>query len=89
LQSTFSVRGFKSNTDGFTDGLFTGSTNNVLEEFRRTSVGGDLRSGYDWSTNYTKTFKKKEQELPLSFRLDGNISNTDRDVDRTGIAGYR
>ena len=84
LQSTFSVRGFKSNTDGFTDGTFIGPTNNIIEDFRRSSIGGDLRSGYDWSTNYTKSFKKKEQELSLSFRLDGNISNTDRDVERTG-----
>lgn len=84
LQSSFSLRGFRSNTDGFTDGLFTAPGSNVLEDFRRTSIGGDLRSGYDWSTNYTKTFKKKEQELSVSYRLDGNITQTDRDVDRIG-----
>lgn len=83
LQSSFSLRGFKSNSDDSSEGLRMAASN-VLEDFRRTSDGGDLRSGYEWSTNYTKTFKKKEQELSVSYRLDGNITQTDRDVARIG-----
>ena len=61
LQSTFSVRGFKSNTDGFTDGTFIGSTNNIIEDFRRTSVGGDLRSDMIGQRTTQRLLRKKNK----------------------------
>lgn len=81
LQSNFSLRGFNQNADEQWNSSI--GLANALSSFSRTSDGSTLRSGYEWSTNYTKTFKKKEQELVIAFRLDGNVSNTDRDVEQS------
>lgn len=76
LTSALRIRGRKSNSDGtFTNDLID-PLNDLSQSFERITVSDDLRSGFEWSLDYIAKFPdKKERELSVSYKLDGNISN--------------
>lgn len=50
--------------------------------FTRESLSNTLNSGFDWTTDYTKTYKGSEREWSASFQLSGNSSDTDNDLNQ-------
>ncbi|HFB99668.1 MAG TPA: TonB-dependent receptor, partial [Phaeodactylibacter sp.] len=82
INSNFSTRGASFNRDGFVDSRFDSLMETVLEVFHRTTVGGTLNSGFDWNTDYKKTFDKEGQELVLAYQLSGNTNNTNNIVNQ-------
>jgi len=79
INSSLSYRGFSSDRDGRVIGSY------VVEDFERLTVADQLSSGYDWNTDYTKTFEDNDkQELTFAVQVSGNIQNQENDIEETG-----
>lgn len=81
---------FRSNNDG----NIVGSLNNIgaaLVDFTRLSEATSLRSGFDVTTDYRKTFAdKKDKELIFAFQVSGNNTTADNTSDQSGdIENYQ
>ncbi|WP_235295371.1 TonB-dependent receptor domain-containing protein [Portibacter lacus] len=87
LNTSFSTRGFSFNSDGTLDGSLTDPIFNNGYNFTRTSGGVNGRSGYDWSTDYKKTFEEKDREFTLAFQLSGDQNDADNNILQTYTNG--
>ncbi len=75
INSGLTLRGYSSDQDGISQGNFS----NFL--FDRTTVGGSLFSGYDWTLDYTRKFEDNEvKELTFATQVSGNTQNQDNIV---------
>ena len=89
INSSFSARGFTFNNDGFVEGfseldLFTGR-----DDFRRETEGDNLNTGYDWSTDYTRTFEDNDtKEWSIAYQLSGNLQNTSNFLDEVHTVDF-
>ena len=80
INTSFNLRGFNFNRDGYQDAVFTDPYQGLIQKYRRTTDGGSGRDGFDWNTDYKKTFKNPGQELTLAFQLSGDNSNNDTEL---------
>jgi ferric enterobactin receptor len=81
ISSSLTFRGFGRNNESITQVVNTGENTDVFERFNDTQ---SLRGGFDWSTDYRKTFKKPDQELVFALQLSGAQSFTDNTIDQSG-----
>lgn len=75
INSSFRLNGYAFDNDGTTMSSFISPT--LTQDYTRLTDGGNLYSGYDWSTDYTKKFVKPEQEFTLAFQMNGNVNDRD------------
>ncbi len=67
INSSFSLRGFGFDQNGDASGILGGSG------FNRLSDNGNLTSGFDWNTDFTKKFEDNEtRELVFAVQVSGN-----------------
>lgn len=85
INSNFSTRGASFNRDGFVNSSFSNPMDTIFQEFRRDTKGGTLNSGFDWNTDYKKTFAKEDQEFVLAYQLSGNTNNSNNIVEQNGF----
>ncbi len=91
VNTSFSLRGFGFDTDGVTSGsLVDNISSTTLSSFQNDNVGDNLFSGFDWNTDYTRTFEANDQqELVIAYQLSKNDQDTDNDINRelSGLFG--
>ena len=77
VSSTFRTNGFAMDRSSNT----AVSINNIAQQIRsgynRVNEADNLRGGFDWNTDFKRTFKKKDQELGFAFQWSYNKSFTD------------
>ncbi len=84
ISSSFGFRGFgRSNTD-VTDAIRIDPSQNLNQIYTRNSESESVNSGFDWNTDYKRTFKKPEQALTIGFQLDMDFSDSDNSFDQSG-----
>jgi len=84
ISTSINFRGFRFGTDAPTEAVFTPDFSQVFTEItNRRSDAKTLNAGFDWSTDYRRTFKKEGQEFSAAFLLNGNVSNLDSDITST------
>ena len=89
LNTSISYQGFGFDVAGEIDGSITGAPNVPEVLWSRENFGGNLFSGYDWNTDYTKKFEDNEdRELSFAYQLSGNIQNQDYTVIQTGNENF-
>ncbi len=72
INTSFTLRGHSFDRDGTSTGAFGPLV------FDRTSFGGSLNSGYDWTMDYTRKFEDSDvRELVFAGQLSGNVQNQD------------
>jgi outer membrane receptor protein involved in Fe transport len=76
INSSLTFNGFGSTRDNVTEALFLDPALNFRQEYTRISEASSLRGGFDWNSDYRRTFKTPEQEIAFSFQLTGQNSNT-------------
>jgi ferric enterobactin receptor len=82
INSNISFNGFTSNNGGETN------TTNILpsidfsETYMRTTNADALFSGFDWTTDYKKTYDKEGQELVFAYQLSENTNDRSSDLDQ-------
>lgn len=87
LSTSASVRTFGGSRDGSTDAVFNDPLNEVSQEYTRFNKSKSARSGFDWTTDYRRTFKKPEQELTFAFQVSGSNGNVDNEVEQQDDIG--
>lgn len=84
INSTISLRGFSFDSDGELESMFVNPESNITERYNRFNEGTTLRSGFDWTTDYTKKFDTDGHELVFAFQLNGDYSKDDKVIERLG-----
>lgn len=81
LTSNFRLRGFRSDREADFYTIFNDPINAINQEYNRVNDNNFLRSGYEWSLDYTMKFPKQpDREMTLSYKIDGNISDSENDI---------
>ncbi len=74
INTNLRLRGHGYETDGFLD------VENSNDKYKRYTSGLRSRSTYNWTTDYTKKFKRnKEQKLVLASQVEGNIQKNNNE----------
>lgn len=84
LSSNFNIRGFNRGGDDITNVEFLDLDGMQTQNYVLNRDDESLRSGYDWTTDYIRTFKKKGQEFSVGVQVNGDISKQDIDLTPTG-----
>ena len=88
INSNISFNGYTSNNEGGT------ITNNILpsidfqETYERTTNADALFSGFDWTTDYKKTYDKEGQELVFAYQLSENTNDRSSDLDQDASSAF-
>lgn len=86
LASNFRLRGFRSTRDALFMTIYDDPTSSIYQEYDRGNDNKSLRSGYEWSIDYTMKFpNQKDRELTLSYKLDGNVSDSENDINQADL----
>ncbi len=80
ISSSVNFRGFSFDNSGSQNATFTDFNSLFQEITDRNSDAQTLRGGFDWTTDYRRTFKEEGKELSLGFQLNGNVSNLESDI---------
>ena len=83
LNTSINFRGFSFDREGFNDAKFNDPIFGLNQEYRRDEVNDMLRSGFDWTTDYIKTYKNEGQELSFGFQLNNQVSDDHADFVQT------
>ncbi len=83
FNTSISYQGFGFDMDGDLSGVIA-AAGGTPNEFTRELEMNNLFSGYDWSSDYTRTFEEdKDRELVLGYQLSGNIQNQENFTNET------
>ena len=84
INSTISIRGFSFDRDGEVQSTFVDPVQDFTEHYRQLNDGTNLRSGFDWTSDYTRKFDTEGHELVFAYQLNGDISKDDKILERQG-----
>ncbi len=82
LNTSINFRGFGRNNDQTTIARYVAPVQDLNQYYERISETSAFRSGFDWTTDYRKTFQKPEQEFSVAFQVSGDYSNSVNDFDQ-------
>jgi hypothetical protein len=81
LNSTFNFRGFGFNIDGTTTGTLSDPSLRLMDQYTRLNKGDNFFGGFDWNTDYTRKFEKREgQEFSIGVQYTKQNNNQDFDI---------
>lgn len=81
INSSFNFRGFGFDSKGTTMGSLSDPSIGFSDVFIRENRGNNFSGGFDWNTDYTKKFEKREgQELSFGVQYSKQNSNQDNNV---------
>lgn len=78
INSSFNFRGFGFDLNGSTDGTLVDPSLGLNNKFTRTNTGDNFFGGFDWNTDYTRKFEKREGQ-ELSFGVQYSLQNNNQD----------
>lgn len=86
LSTSFSLRGFGRSNQNTTYATFDDPIRNVYQTYNRTTSGTSVNNGFDWTTDFRRTFKKPDQELSLAVQMNGDINLQRNKINQEGSA---
>lgn len=84
LTSSLRFNGFGRGGEGVITGSLVDPRLNINQTFTRETDNNNLRSGFDWTTDFKKTYKQPEKELVFAFQVSGAGSDTENTIIQTG-----
>lgn len=87
INTNFAFRGFTFDRNGLT----TSSFNDPLifsSLTERKTISETLNSGFDWNTDYRRTFPQSEREFSFGVQLSGNQDDGSNLLNQTGNFDY-
>jgi ferric enterobactin receptor len=85
ILSSLNYRGRFNSRDADNFASFVDPLASINQKYLQTQETFGLFSGYDWNTEYLKTFEEKEREFSVGVQVSGNINNQDYVLLREGI----
>lgn len=82
ITSSIGFRGFGRSGENVSNAFFTDPVNGIDQEYTLSSISKSLRSGFDWNTDYKRTFKKPQQELTFGLQVDMDYSDSENSFDQ-------
>lgn len=82
FSSNLSFRGHGDVRNELVSSLFNDPLAGFNQTYTRSSNSNSLRGGFDWTTDYRRTFKKPEQELIFAIQLDGNQNSNENSLEQ-------
>lgn len=84
ISSSINFRGFSFDNEAPTDATFIPDMSQLFSEItNRVSDANTLNAGFDWATDYRRTFKEEGKEFSVAFLVNGNVNNLDSDISST------
>ncbi|MFZ1704903.1 MAG: TonB-dependent receptor [Saprospiraceae bacterium] len=80
LTSSFSLRGFGFDTEGDLNGEIIDPLSGFNDKFTRKNSGINKNTGFDWNTDYTKKFRKEDQELVVAVQYSKQNSDQNNNI---------
>lgn len=85
LTSNVRINGRQYVRDGITENYFNDPEAMILQNYSRFNDDVNLHSGFDWSTDYRRTFAgNKEREWTMAYQLSGDFSDDGTRIEQTG-----
>ena len=84
ISTSFSLRAFGRSQENNTLSTFNDPSRSLLQTYERTSTSSSVNGGFDWTTDYRRTFKKPEQELAFAVQMNGDLSLQKNEVFQQG-----
>ena len=69
---------------GFTNALFTDPSKNLRQEYTRESKSNNGSGGLDWTMQYSRTFRKPDQELSFEVQVENDKEKVDNFLTQQG-----
>ena len=84
VSTSFSLRAFGRSQENNTLSTFNDPSRSLLQTYERSSTSSSVNGGFDWTTDYRRTFKKPEQELAFAVQMNGDLSLQKNEVFQQG-----
>lgn len=84
ITSSVRFNGFGRGNDGTLSGSLIDPRLGLNQTFTRENISDNLRSGFDWTTDFKRTYKQPEKEFTFAFQLSGTNSNTENTIIQSG-----
>lgn len=82
LSSSLSFRSHGDTRYELVNSLFQDPVAGLNQAYTRRSNSSSLRGGFDWTTDYRRTFKKPEQEFVLALQFSGNQNSNKNSLEQ-------
>lgn len=86
ISTSFSLRAFGRTQENITNSTFDDPINNLYQTYQRTSTSSSVNGGFDWTTDYRRTFKKPDQEFSLAIQMNGDANLQTNEIFQDGSA---
>lgn len=86
INTSLTYRGFGRTSDDQTTATLNDPSQDLFWEYSRANESRNLRAGFDWTTDYRRTFARKGQEFVAAFQFSGNNSNASTSILQQGNA---
>jgi outer membrane receptor protein involved in Fe transport len=84
INTNVTYRGFGRVSEDETVAMLTDPSRDLLWDYMRTNESRSLRGGFDWTSDYRRTFDREGQEFIAAFQISGNNSNTTNTIFQQG-----
>ena len=84
INSNFALSGAGFNRKSDIVSILTDPEAVIAEESERNNDSETLNNGFDWNTDFTRTFADSEREFSLGFQLSKSVDNADNSLLQTG-----
>ena len=84
INSSFRLNGFHFDQEGNINATYTNPLLAINQIYSRNNTSERLNSGFDWNTDYRRTFPNSEREFSVGVQLSGNQSNANIDFLQEG-----
>lgn len=85
ILSSFNYRGRFNGQDATNMASFIDPVATINQEYLQVQETFGLFSGYDWNTEYLRTFDDKNREFSIGVQASGDVNNQDYTLLRDGI----
>lgn len=84
INSSLSFRGFGSSNEGTIQSAFSDPIAGIFQTYQRFNDNSSLNGGFDWTTDYRKTFEQPEREFSFAVQVSGSNSSRTTLLDQSG-----
>ncbi|MGH1436000.1 MAG: TonB-dependent receptor domain-containing protein [Lewinella sp.] len=86
INSSIRFNGFNNWRDGTLNGLISPTGVTESTTFARTNDNEGFRNGFDWTTDYKRTFPDSEREFSVAFQMSSTASDQENITEQTGTS---